>query len=146
MGVAVSTSRSGRSPLAKKAALCFTPKRCCSSITQRERRANFVFAAKSAWVPTVILGKSPTGPGLEAEVHVTISTRRGGSSFRSATACCSTSKVVGAMSATCEPCSSALNRAWAATRVFPEPTSPWRRRCIGRPRLKSLSISLQTSF
>ncbi len=94
----------------------------------------------------VILGNKPTGPGFESEVHVTISSIRGGKSFRKAAACCSTSKVVGAIKATWEPCSSARKRAWAATKVLPEPTSPCRSRCIGRPNRKSASISPQAVF
>ncbi|NDC00962.1 MAG: hypothetical protein EBZ83_06025 [Verrucomicrobia bacterium] len=96
----VSTSRSGRSPLARNAALCLTPNLCCSSITQRERRDNRVFSAKSAWVPTVIRGNRPTGPGLLSEVHVTTSSTPRGSSLRNEAACCSTKRVVGAISAT----------------------------------------------
>ena len=39
-GVAVITSTSGESPLARSRSRCSTPKRCCSSITATPRRAN----------------------------------------------------------------------------------------------------------
>ena len=144
IGVAVSTSRSGRSPLAKNADRCFTPNLCCSSITQRDNRDSLAFSAKRACVPTVILGKSPTGPGLESDVHVTTSSIPRGSSFRKEAACCSTKRVVGAINATWVPCSNPLKRAWAATKVLPAPTSPWSKRCIGRGKARSSSISPHT--
>ena len=45
--------------------------------------------------------------------------------------CCSASVSVGAMSAPWRPTSTARRSACSATTVFPDPTSPWRSRCIG---------------
>ena len=92
----------------------------------------------------VILGNSPTGPGLESEVHVTTSNTPLGNNFLKEAACCSTSSVVGAISATWVPCSNPRNSACAATSVFPDPTSPCKSRCIGRDNVRSASISPQT--
>ena len=55
--------------------------------------------------------------------------------------CCSASVSVGAMSAACAPCSTARSIAYRATTVFPDPTSPISRRCIGRPAARSSSIA-----
>ena len=55
--------------------------------------------------------------------------------------CCSASVSVGAISAACIPASATRSIAYSATTVFPDPTSPISRRCIGRPVVRSASIS-----
>ena len=59
-------------------------------------------------------------------------------------ACCSARSSVGAMRATWHPADIALMAALAATRVLPEPTSPWTRRIIGWAFLRSAAISPET--
>ena len=58
MGVAVITSRSGSRPwpsaprpLARRAARCSTPKRCCSSMTTTPRERKPTRSVRRAWVP-----------------------------------------------------------------------------------------------
>ena len=56
IGVAVMCSTCGAipsTPFESSALRCSTPKRCCSSTTQRPRRANFTVGSIRAWVPTI---------------------------------------------------------------------------------------------
>ena len=59
--------------------------------------------------------------------------------------CCWASTSVGASSAAWPPESTTWSIARSATTVLPEPTSPWRSRCIGWPRPSSSAISSPTA-
>ncbi len=59
--------------------------------------------------------------------------------------CWAASTSVGARRAACPPASTAASIARSATTVFPEPTSPWRRRCIGTSRAISSAIVVPIS-
>ena len=122
-----------------RAARCSTPKRCCSSTTATARSANSTSRWISACVPTAI----PTSPEATSwcaarrsravMLDVRSATRTPSSAQRPSIVrkCCSASVSVGAMSAPWRPASTARSSVYSATAVFPEPTSPCRRRCIG---------------
>ena len=158
MGVAVMTSRSGSCPvpsaprpLARRAARCSTPKRCCSSMTTTPREWNPTRSVRRAWVPmsrstvpsarpawrtvrsaaAVLLVRRATGSGRRPSSVAGSGTESPSSRRRTAEACCSASTSVGAISAPWWPPSTATSRAATATTVLPEPTSPCSSRCMG---------------
>ena len=132
-----------------RAARCSTPKRCCSSTTATARSANSTSRWMSACVPTAI----PTSPEATSwwtarrsravRLDVSSATRTPSSvqSCSTVRKCCSASVSVGAISAPCRPASTARSSVCSATAVLPEPTSPWRSRCMGVVRPRSASIS-----
>ena len=137
-------STCGRSP--ESACRCSTPKRCCSSTTATARSANTTSRWISACVPTTICA-SPDSIAARAffppPLPVSSTDRTPSSEQRLSTVrkCCSASVSVGTISAPCRPASTARRSAYSATTVFPDPTSPWSSRCIGRSRSRSPSIS-----
>ncbi len=132
MGVAVITSRSGSCPdpssprpLARRAARCSTPKRCCSSITATPRDRKATWSVRSACVPMRTSTEPSARPAwmrarsADGVFEVSRATRNGRSPakvassgtdspstrVRTAEACCSASTSVGAISAPwCPPC------------------------------------------
>ena len=169
MGVAVITNTSGISdelPFSRRAARCSTPKRCCSSITTTPRLANCTDSSIKACVP-ITMSMSPCASSSSTARRrspvtrdVSSSTRSGRSPNKLSDAgtirpssirltplkCCSANTSVGAMSAPwCPPCT-AISIEATATTVFPLPTSPCSRRCIGAASAKSVPISAITRF
>ena len=165
--MAVMTSTSGAVPsrfLSRRAALCSTPNRCCSSITTTPREPNSTPSWMMAWVP-MSTSTPPASSSLPIRrrspavvLLVNRSTFRGrwpsrvaGSDTVIASSrpamvvwCCSASTSVGTMTAAwCPPCT-ATSIAATATTVFPEPTSPWRSRCMGADLARSARISSTT--
>ncbi len=159
MGVAVITSRWGLAPFCLRAARCITPNRCCSSTTIRARSRNSTSFWMRAWVPTtmsmwpssIILCISrlapclmspmsrPTLTGLSRNESKDWTTsfphpRPGSlpSSPQMVPKCCSARISVGTMIAPWAPLATAWSNAPVATTVLPLPTSPWRRRAMGR--------------
>ena len=161
IGVAVITSTCGGVPaLSVSAARCSTPKRCCSSTTTRPRSANCTCSSSSAWVP-ITMPASPLAARSIASVRGALVIEPVSSSTVVASAsppsmppaarspsiavierwCCWASTSVGASSAAWPPESTTRSIARSATRVLPEPTSPWSSRFIGWGRARSSSIS-----
>ena len=165
IGVAVITNKwGGNSAFALSASLCSTPKRCCSSTTINPKSENATLWPKRACVPTII-------PACPFEARVSDSFRAtadcepvisaicvacsdppsippcasGPKSFSRVRICWPASTSVGAKMAACPPLSITASAARIATTVFPEPTSPCKRRCIGCDADISLSISAITS-
>ncbi len=164
IGVAVITSRCGGcSPLARSASRCSTPNRCCSSTTTRPRSWNWTLSSISAWVPMAI----PASP----QAMSSSAWRRAGTPIEPVSSttrvprseppsippsarspiistierwCCWASTSVGASRTACPPASTTASMARSATSVLPEPTSPWRRRCIGWSVARSAAISADT--
>ena len=58
---------------------------------------------------------------------------------------CAASTSVGAISAPCAPPPTAASRATRATADLPEPTSPWRRRDMGRPAEEEMGVEFSSS-
>ncbi len=138
-------------PLSRSAARCSTPKRCCSSMTTSPSEWNRTSSVNSAWVPTTRSTWPIFSPARRRERSAAVvrlvsratdsgrrPSRRPGSStvspaVSSPTAmwCCSARTSVGTMRAPWWPPWTAANRAATATTVLPDPTSPWRSRCMG---------------
>ena len=139
--------------LASSAARWRTPKRCCSSTTHRARSRNSTGSSISAWVPTSSWSwpepSAPSRSRRRAAGVEPVSSSSGSAppSRRSSVRwCCSARVSVGAISAAWAPFSTARSIACSATTVLPAPTSPISRRCIGRSRARSSSISLMALF
>ena len=77
--------------------------------------------------PRASTDPAPTDPSTRAATSV---------------ACCSASTSVGAISAPWWPPSTATSMAATATTVFPEPTSPWRSRCMGSGPARSARMAV----
>ncbi len=172
MGVAVITSRSGSAassersrPLSRSAARCSTPKRCCSSMTTTPRARKRTSSVNKAWVPTTMStdpsrrpsstawrslarsrpvsswidsGRTPPRTAvvdLRQSLEVLAQTTRGVA--RRAPRSAPSGRLVVAPSI---DASNAVN----ATTVLPEPTSPWRSRCMGSGDERSAAISPST--
>ncbi len=134
----------------RSASRCSTPNRCCSSTTTSPRSANVTLSWINACVPTTIPASPDTissiaffrcGALIEPVSNVNrvacsappscpACARSPSISFNDR-ACCAASTSVGASIAACRPASTTCNIARRATMVFPDPTSPWRRRFIG---------------
>jgi len=159
MGVAVMTSECASSRV-RSTSRCSTPNRCCSSTTTRPRSSNRTCSDRSAWVPTT-MPASPAAIAARARVRcragraaVRISTRvppprppmaRVPSSAVIDRWCWWARTSVGASRAAWPPLSTTWSIARRATTVFPLPTSPWRRRCMGTSRARSAAISAPTA-
>ena len=89
----------------------------------------------------VRLVNSSTRRGLSPVSVAVSATTRSSSRSEIPRWCCSASTAVGTMSAPWCPPWIATSRALTATTVLPEPTSPWRSRCIGEGRARSTRIS-----
>ena len=160
MGVAVMTSRWGvsRLPVAgstasarsRRASRWATPKRCCSSTTTSPRRGIWTVSDSRACVPTTMTGSPAASSarirrrpeaGVEPVSRWTRVARsappsmpapaRGPRSEPSEAWCWAARTSVGASRAAWPPPPTTCSMARRATSVLPEPTSPWRRRCMG---------------
>ncbi len=162
IGVAVMTSTCGGVPaLSVRAARCSTPNRCCSSTTTRPRSKNCTCSSSSAWVP-ITIPASPIASRESGSVRWALVIEPVSSSTfvppiippaaRSPSIavierwCCWASTSVGASSAACPPESTTRSIARSATRVLPEPTSPWSSRFIGCGWPRSCSTWAPTSI
>ena len=158
IGVAVITNTcGGKFPFARSASRCSTPNRCCSSIITNPRSAKSTPSVRSACVPITM----PAEPFLISakaffrsallsepvnfEIRVALSLppsipalARSPINFEIDRKCCCAKTSVGANNAACPPLSTTVRAARSATIVFPDPTSPCNKRCIGW----SASISL----
>ncbi len=152
------TRRCGRAPdgsaFAARAVRWATPKRCCSSMTMRPSRRNSTGSSRSACVPTSMSMRPPASASRTCARALPF-TRPVRSSARKrvlpkirkiVVKCCSARISVGAMRAVWRPHSAARMAERTATIVLPLPTSPCRRRRIGRPARKSSPISRMTRF
>mmetsp|Transcript_15151 Transcript_15151/g.63954 ORF Transcript_15151/g.63954 Transcript_15151/m.63954 type:complete len:254 (-) Transcript_15151:2656-3417(-) len=121
-------------PFEASAALCSTPKRCCSSTTAMPRLANTTSSEMRLCVPTITFAV-PSSISASADSRaflVMLPVNKitfGGldkrpSSLESVLACCCAKTSVGAMNAPWCPASTAARIASAATIVLPHPTSP----------------------
>lgn len=158
------TSRwGGCLPLERRASRCSTPKRCCSSTTTRPRSWNRTLSSIRAWVPITMpaspvtrsrsawrraatpiepvssttfvpCSEPPSMPPSASSPIISVIERW----------CCWASTSVGASMAACPPASTTPSMARSATMVLPEPTSPWRSRCIGCSVARSSKISRET--
>ena len=155
MGVAVITSTcGGRTFFSHSAARCFTPKRCCSSMTTKPRLRKRTVGSMRACVPTRICTVPSAMPcmiSLRAlpftlPVRSSTVTGKGESSSLMVAKCCSASISVGAMMHAWKPLSRARRQQSKATMVLPQPTSPCNRRFICRPLPTSRRISRITRF
>ena len=135
--------------LAARAALCSTPKRCCSSVMTRPRRRKATPWERRAWVPTT-KGSSPDARAARTfrfsfafmePVRRPTGMPAGASMAARVLQCCSAKISVGAIMAHCQPDRTASQAQPAATAVLPEPTSPWTSRFMGRERAKSAAAS-----
>ncbi len=136
--------------LSVSAARCSTPKRCCSSTTTSPRSANWTLSSRRAWVPMTIPDSPLASRDIGAVRWVLVSEPVSSSTpvpsaappsmppaarspMRAVIArwCCWASTSVGASSAAWPPESTTRSIARSATRVLPDPTSPWRSRFIG---------------
>ncbi|CAB4559361.1 unannotated protein [freshwater metagenome] len=150
--------------MALSASRCSTPKRCCSSTTINPRSLNLTLSLSSACVPITIpacpeaakasasLRSAELCEPVSKVICVAFSGppnippfARDPNNFSMVRRCCAANTSVGARSAACPPLSTTANMARSATTVFPEPTSPCSKRCIGISAAKSLSISLATA-
>ena len=165
IGVAVMTSRCGGcSPLERSASRCSTPKRCCSSTTTRPRSWNCTLSSISAWVPMTIPASPVTRSSsacrraaapIEPVSSTTLVPCSAPPSMPPSASspiisvierwCCWARTSVGASIAAWPPASTTASIARSATSVLPEPTSPWRRRCIGCSVARSAKISRRPS-
>ena len=131
---------------------CATPKRCCSSIIQSERRENWVSSVRIACVPTIksilpsLICCLSGSFCLVAPIRRAVRMPKGASRCSRFSACWEAKIAVGASIATCAPCLIAWKAARAATIVLPEPTSPCRRRFIGVVLVRSWRISHAALF
>ena len=146
--------------LSVSAARCSTPNRCCSSTTTRPRSKNLTCSSSSACVP-ITMPDSPMASRDSGSVRWALVIEPVSSSTPappiippSASSpsmavierwCCWASTSVGARSAAWPPESTTRSIARSATRVLPEPTSPWSRRFIGCGWARSCSIWAPTS-
>ena len=151
MGVADMTSTWGETapPFSAKAPRWATPKRCCSSAMTRPRSRYSTPWEKRAWVPTT----RSISPAARADSRaffsfpftdpVSRATRTPAGARRASMvrACCSASSSVGAIMAHWTPLFAAAQAPNAATAVLPEPTSPWTRRFMAFPDLRSAAMS-----
>ena len=167
IGVAVITNTSGTVPsrfFSRSAARCSTPNRCCSSMTTAPREANSTPSWIRAWVPidtstvpsarpSTIRRRSPAVVRLVKRAtwrgRVPSSVDGSGTVIPSSSSatprwCWSANTSVGAMNAPWWPPCTAVSSTATATTVLPDPTSPWRSRCIGAGRAMSSSISAMT--
>ena len=135
-------------------ALCSTPKRCCSSMMARPRFLNLTLSSSTAWVPTKIWSVPFSSSewmifrsaALVEPVKSLMFTPVPKSASERLLKCCCAKISVGAIIQLWKPLSIAISIESSATMVFPEPTSPCRRRfiCIGS--LMSFRISFKTLF
>ncbi len=150
-------------PLERRASRCSTPKRCCSSTTTRPRSWNWTLSSISAWVPMTMPASPVTRSSrasrraaipMEPVSRTTLVPRSEPPSMPPSASspiisvierwCCWARTSVGASIAAWPPASTTVSMARRATIVLPEPTSPWRSRCIGCSVARSSKISLLT--
>ena len=154
IGVAVITKMCGTSPvsratLARMAARCSTPNRCCSSMTASERFRNTAPSKSRACVPTAIwlspvaIRSSAARRAAAPKLPVNNSTRTSlPARNRPIDApCCSASNSVGATIAAWPPAATAASIPYNATAVLPLPTSPCSNRFMGTTPAISPEIS-----
>ncbi|CAB4657858.1 unannotated protein [freshwater metagenome] len=151
IGVAVITNKCGGfCAFTLRASRCSTPNLCCSSTTIKPKSLNSTFSPRRACVP-IIIPAAPVAANESASLRAgalcdpVISVSRvalsalpsvppsanGPKSFSKVRTCCAAKTSVGARRAACPPLSTTANIARSATTVFPEPTSPCSKRCMG---------------
>ena len=137
-----------KSDFSNKACRCFTPNRCCSSITANPNLWYATFSWISACVPTTTsmlpLAKLSNN-WLRAvpftwPVRSATDTPNGDNNSSSVFACCCAKISVGAIIAVWKPAFATSAATRPATTVFPEPTSPCNNRFIGWSDSKSCRI------
>src|SRR6266568_3904236 len=140
IGVADSERTSTEARSCLSFSFCITPNRCSSSRTTRPRSLKRTSFCSSRWVP-ITTSTSPTSKRRRTSVasaserkrdSMSTLTGNGWKRSRKVRKCCWASTVVGTRTATCLPSITALNAARTASSVLPKPTSPQRRRSMGR--------------
>ena len=153
IGVALIISKCGANgflPFSIIALRCKTPKRCCSSITASWRSLYCTFFEKSACVPitrSIVPSFNPcsSGPRPSAftlPVKNASDTPQGDKRRAAVSPCWRASSSVGASSAHCPPQSITRRQAKKAASVFPDPTSPCKRRAIVYTAVSGIGVSV----
>mmetsp|Transcript_14679 Transcript_14679/g.37704 ORF Transcript_14679/g.37704 Transcript_14679/m.37704 type:complete len:347 (+) Transcript_14679:1033-2073(+) len=160
MGVADSVRTCGVGTTERcSSARCSTPNLCCSSITIKPRRWNWMAELSSECVPMTSCTEPSSSPcstrDLSAARVLPVSTAAVGagrppsrSRCRRASRfflCCATSTSVGAIRAACQPAAAAASIPRNAMMVLPDPTSPCSRRSMGPPDCRSPRMSSRLS-
>ena len=166
MGVALIIKRCGAAlkpatvlPFSTIDCRCVTPKRCCSSMTTSCKSLYTVVLLNKAWVPTKMFispafsafKSGERAAALIVPLKKAARTPTGSKRRAIVSACCLAKISVGAMTAHWPPQSIARRQAKTATKVFPEPTSPCKSRCIvqgafllARPSAAPLSLAFKS--
>ena len=151
IGVALMARTSGARPFMVSLRRSDTPKRCCSSITTSPRSWNATLSWNRACVPQTTLASpdaiasisSALARPLSRPVRAMTRIPAGSSTLFRTPACWRATISVGAIRAVCTPASAACAAQSAATKVLPEPTSPWTSRIMRWPLSMSVFASLK---